>query len=167
MKNVYVTLDGEVIDLSRLTAEEAAFFGRCYDVWKANETNGYAALQALIFGSANPVLEPGCRVTRSVAGNPLFQAVQDLEARVGVMQGNLLPDRDDERPADDPLAEEFVSVAEAARLKGITVPAVHAAINRGDLVAIANRPIKVSVTSLRGWEVDLGRQRSARKPVTA
>ncbi len=163
--SIYVTLDGEVLDLSRLTVSEAEFFDLCYGTWRENNTGRYARLQSLIFGDDNPILKAGRRVTRETFEHPLFQAVTDLEARAGVLEGKLLPDREDERPGDDPLAEEFVSIAEAARIKGITVPAVHAAIRRGDLVALANRPLKVSVTSLGHWEVDAGRQRSARKAV--
>ena len=56
-----------------------------------------------------------------------------MEDRLGVKQGHLTSPVDPDR---DPIADEWVSTTQAAKMKGVTVPGLHKAIARGDVIAV-------------------------------
>jgi hypothetical protein len=92
----YTTLTGHVLDLSALAAEQRAFFDRCAAA--ARDGMPWGEFAALITSDANPLVRAaGGSVTRSVWDHPLFQAVRDLEDRIGLRAGELAP-----QPGIDP-----------------------------------------------------------------
>lgn len=159
----YTTLEGDLVALTTLTDEERAFLARAYAVYK--QDTPWIDFKLLISGRENPLVHArGGRVTREVWAHPLFQAVRDLEDRLGLQQGVL----DD--PALDPYADPFedawVPVSEAAREKCVTVQGLHKAIERGALVARPATPgssrLEVSVRSLARWTPMAVRQQVGR-----
>src|SRR5689334_8635929 len=85
----YLTLEGEVLDLSRLTEGERAFFVRCYEAYREGAL-GWGEFTNLIAGHENPLIQStGGWITRAVAETPLYRAVRDLEDRVGLRDGKL------------------------------------------------------------------------------
>lgn len=166
MNPAYMTLDGEVLDVTRLSPVEKEHFERCYAIFASR--GDWKKLTELVRGADNPLIGPGRRVSRDVAAHPLYRAVRDLEDRLGILTGNLAPDPGDE-PGTDPLDDSLVSITEAAGMKGTTVMAVRKAISRGDLVATTSRPQRVSSRSLAQWSVNVVRQRAraGRNLVTA
>src|SRR5919202_5867694 len=64
----------------------------------------------------------------------MYQALQDLGARLGIRQGELEPEGDWEQ---DPIGDEWVSAPEAAKIKGVTLSALHKAIQRGEVLGRA------------------------------
>ncbi len=158
--NTYTTLAGEVLDLSTLTKHEREYFERCYTAWKENRT--WTEISNLVTGPENPLLkETQGRITQEVWDHPLFQTIRDLEDRAGIQQGELKRVRGADAGAD-PIADEWVSVAEAARAKGVTRQAIGQAISRGELVAIAQRhggrARVLSKRSLDAWQPSRVRQ---------
>ncbi|MFN0145608.1 MAG: hypothetical protein ACKVT1_03795 [Dehalococcoidia bacterium] len=151
MLKTYVTLDNEVLDLSALTEEEAGHLDRGWNAFLARA--GYWEVQKI----TKPA---GGFVSRSHFESPLGQALQDIEYRAGIRSGTLGAEPGDDIDAD-PFRDEAVSVPEAAAAKGVTVRAVHKAIERGDLIAFG-RPAQVSRRSLESWAVSRGRQRAGR-----
>lgn len=98
----YTTLDGEMLDLSTLTDEEVAYFDRCYAAYR--DGVAFFTFQDLVTGFQNPLLrDTEGRVTDVVWAHPLFRALRDLEDRLGIGQGELGPDPDDDI-GSDPLA---------------------------------------------------------------
>ncbi len=157
----YLTLDGRVLDLSGLSDEERRFFGECLERRRA----GLAWSEFSLFaqGSRNPLVVRAGRVTPEVWAHPLFQAVRDLEDRLGIEQGFLRPGPDDD-PSTDPLADEWVPSARAAEAKGVTLPGLHKAVKRGDLVGRVERGrLEVSRRSLERWTPDRVRQAARRR----
>jgi hypothetical protein len=160
----YRTLDSRVLDLGRLTAEETAFLDRCIAAYRDGVT--WEALSRLVEGTDNPLLrETGGRVTPAIWEHPLYQAVRDLEDRVGIRQGQLGLARGDD-PARDPFADEWIPTTEAAARKGVTLPGLHKAIKRGDVIARSTAPgrirLIVSVNSLDSWSPNPVRQAARR-----
>src|SRR6266849_4907713 len=108
----YTILGGEVLDLSQLDAEERAFFGRCYAAYRAGMN--WVEFGKLIEGIQNPLIRrAGGLITAEVLDHPLFEAVSDLEDRLGLRQGELEPEPGDD-VAHDPLAGGWVPTAERA-----------------------------------------------------
>src|SRR5262245_44517892 len=96
MRQTYLTLYGEVLDLSGLNDNERAFFDRCIQAWYNRVRR--SEYSALLYSSENPALaDTQGRVTREVWATPLWQACRDLEDRVGVAQGEIAPS-----PGTDP-----------------------------------------------------------------
>jgi hypothetical protein len=109
MARIYRTVEGTELDLTHLAADEEGFLDRCYRAYRANMD--WAELSNLIAGMENPLLRStGGWVTPEVFGNPLYKALRDLEHRVGIRQGELLPDPGDDLD-HDPLTGEHISVA--------------------------------------------------------
>ncbi len=156
----YTTLDGDVIDLTDLAPHERAFFDECYVAYRDNVVP-FGAFLNLVHGDRNPALEPGRRVTRAVAAHPLYRSVRDLEDRVGIAQQALRPGPDD-LVDRDPLDDELIPHAQVAERLGVSLGAVYQAVERGDLVATAGRPSRVSGNSLRHWQVHAGKQHAGR-----
>jgi hypothetical protein len=160
----YTTLDGLVLDLTNLTDEERDYFDRSYEAYHADISWG--RFNNLVAGPRNPLVRAaGGRVTHAVWDHPLYQALRDLDDRLGIRLGEVAPSEGDDLDSD-PLVDEFVSVAEAARRQGVTVKAAHKAIERGDIVAGPAMPggkrMQVSVNSLARWTPDPARQRAGR-----
>lgn len=161
----YTTLDGVVLDLSDLAPGERAHFDRCYAAYR--DGLPFAAFQDLVTGGANPLLAATYgRVTPAVWDHPLFRAIRDLEDRVGIRQGELAPEPNDD-PDSDPMADAWLATADAARSKGVTVPGLHQAIRRGVVIArpdrAARRRLLVSANSLARWVPNGARQAAGRK----
>ena len=159
----YTTLDGRVLDLGGLTAEERLHFDRAYAAYAAampvaDFNRGF------VFGQESPLLRAtGGWVTRAVWDHPLFQAVYDLGDRLGIRQGELAPEGDLER---DPLDDYWLPAPDAARRKGVTLPGLHAAIRRGAVLArpatAGGARLVVSARSLERWNPNPARQRAGR-----
>lgn len=155
----YLTLDAELLDLSSLRPEEAAFLERCREA--LSECMPYIEFINLVHGPENPVLEPNQRVTLAVRQHPLYRATRDLADRAGIAQGTLLPAGHDSVD-EDPFADETLSIADAATAKGVSIKGVHKAIERGDLIATRGYKARVSIRSLARWGVLDYRQRAGR-----
>lgn len=152
----YETLEGELLDLTELPPQEAAFVNEMLDKLRARMP--YREFSALVYGPRNPVLAHGHRVTREVAANPVYRAVRDMEDRLAIIHGELRPGPND-LPADtDPVTDSWVPFAKAAEEKGITVSALRLAVERGDVIGTTSRPRLVSARSLARWSVDRVRQ---------
>jgi hypothetical protein len=148
----YTTIDGQVIDLSDLSSEERAFFDRCYAAYEDNMP--WHDFSLLAQGDENPVVRAAGRITRAVMSHPLYMAVRDLEDRVALRPGELEP-VPGEQWDTEPVADEWLRMGAAVERKGVTVPGLHQAIQRGDVIA---RPAKaggawrvVSRNSLDRW----------------
>ena len=100
----------------------------------------------------------------------MFQAVRDLEDRLGIQQGEVGPEEGDDI-SKDPLQDEWVPTPEAAKRKGVTLPGLHKAINRGDVIARpateGGRRLVISVNSLSKWEPNATRQAARKNKVLA
>jgi hypothetical protein len=165
----YRRLDGEVIDLTALRGEERAFLDRCFGLYRAGAP--WHVLTELVRGPENPAIGPARRISRRVLDSPVYQAARDLEDRLGIIQGALLADPEDD-VTSDPLEDEFLTVAQVAARKRTTPLAVRKAIERGDIVATGGRPLLVSANSLAAWTVSPARQRAglarkSRAPISA
>lgn len=160
----YTTLDGRVLDLGNLTDEERSFFDRCVAAYRQGVA--WEDFANLVGGAENPLLRStGGRVTRAVWEHPLYQALRDLEERLGIQQGKLEPEGVDEQAAaSDPLEDEWLPAPDAAAVKGVTLPGLHKAIRRGDVLARrwGNGRVLVSRRSLERWEVNRTRQAARR-----
>lgn len=125
----------------------------------------WLAFRGLAQGMENPPIRAAGRVTLAVMTHPLYIAVRDLEDRLGLRQGELEPGPG-ERLDTDPLDDEWLRAGEAARRKGVTLPGLHQAIQRGQVIA---RPAKaggawrlVSRKSLDRWMPHPARQAAGR-----
>ena len=151
MFKTYVTLDNEILDLSALTETEVMQVDRSWKAFLAGED--YSAIHAM-------TQPPGGFVTRSYFESPLGQVLQDIEFRAGIRSGTVGAEPGDDIDAN-PFRDVMVSVAAAAEAKGVTIRAIHKAIERGDLIAFG-RPAQVSEISLESWAVSRGRQKAGR-----
>lgn len=156
----YTTLDGRVLDLISLSAEEQRYFERCYQAYL--DGAGWVALSRLVDGSANPLLGPtGGWITPQVWDSPLFQAVRDLEGRAGIRSGELLPGPGQD-PDRDPLDDAWLPLPAAAREKGVRPAGLHKAVTQGEALARPAKPggvrLLISRNSLEHWRPNSGRQ---------
>lgn len=169
MLETYTTLDGQVIDLSALTQVEEGFFVRVLTLYR--QKAAYEMVDQLVHGTENPLLATTDGViTRAVYSHTLYRTVRDMMDRLGIQQGELGAAAGDSVD-DDPTADEWLPVAQAAGLKGVTVPGLHGAIKAGEVIA---RPAKeggsrlvVSRRSLDSYHPSAARQhagRQSRKP---
>jgi hypothetical protein len=157
--HTFTTLDGQVLDLSQLAAAEHAFFAQRLAAYSAGEEWETFARMAR---TLNPViLAAGGRITQSVWDHPLFQAVHDLEDRLGILQGEILPSPGDDVDRD-PLKDTWIPAVTAAAQKGVSLPGLHGAIKRGEVLArreaTGNNHVLVSANSLARWAPDRVRQ---------
>jgi hypothetical protein len=85
--------------------------------------------------------------------HPLYSVLEDLLGRIGIPEG--APVSDDEDPSRDPFDDQALPIAEAARRKGVTVQALHQAVDRGAVVGGPARPGSsrrvVSWNSVERW----------------
>lgn len=94
----YRTLGGHTIDLNLRSKDKRSFFERCYELYIAGRSSDdFTQLANLVAGPSNPLVkETHGRITNAVWEHPLFQAVRDLEDRLGIRVGEL-----EEAPGDD------------------------------------------------------------------
>jgi hypothetical protein len=164
----YTTLDGQVLDLSDLTDEERAHLERCRAAFGRDRTRlaWEDFNNRFLMGAENPLLrETGGWVTRAITRRPLYQAVHDLSDRLGIEQGDLEPEPGDDSERD-PFADDWIPATEAATRAGVTLPGLHKAIRRGDVIARPNGAggrLLVSANSLKRWTPNPVRQAARRK----
>lgn len=164
----YTTLDHEVLDLSNLTPEQEAFFRRCMDAYREGADG--VTISRLVEGGENPLVRnAGGRITRTVWEHPLFHALSDLEDRA---ERRNPPDQHPCCELDhDPLADDWLPLAAAARAKGVTPPGLHKAVKRGDVIAHPLKPgstrLLVSRKSVDAWQPNRVRQAARRRPAQA
>lgn len=121
-----------------------------------------------IYGPTNPLLaSTQGRITQASLDQPVFRALMDLTDRLGIAQGHIGSDGTED--LRDPLSDTWVPLAEAARQKDVTVPGLHGAIDRGDVIARPRKPggswLEVSQRSLERWTPDPVRQAARKQPV--
>ncbi|MGH2583379.1 MAG: hypothetical protein ACRDJE_00525 [Dehalococcoidia bacterium] len=160
----YLTLDGDVLDLSGLDETQRAYFDRCYRTFR--ERRPYDEIFSLVYGAENPLLGDDRRITRAVSEQPLWQAVRDLGDRLGILQDWIGPEPGDE-PERDPIADEWIPATQAAASKGVTLAGLHKAVDRGAVIAAPAKPggvrIVISRNSLERWTPDPVRQAARRR----
>lgn len=148
----YTTLDGDVLALDLREPARDAFWTQYVDAFRSGKT--WAELSNRLHGSS-PLLDEGARVTSAVMTDPLYRAARDLADRAGILQGHLAFE---EAADSDPFEDEFIPIAEVAAEQGVSLGAVYKAIERGTLMATAERPALVSRNSLNRWRVNEARQ---------
>jgi hypothetical protein len=85
----YTTLDGRVLDLSCLSESERTYFDRCYAAYQTGAEAG-SFNNTYVSSRENPLLQATDGwITAAVWEHPLYQAVHDLGARLGIAQGQL------------------------------------------------------------------------------
>ena len=163
----YTTLTGQVLDLSDLTDEQQQFLDRCWQDAQRGDVP-WLKFAERVSGPENPVVrDGGGRVTDAVWNHPLFQAVRDLEDRVGLIQGALAEEEGLGDPRSDPFADTWIPASEAAEMKGVALSGLHNAIRHGKVIAHPRLPggkhIVVSANSLANWRPNRTRQAAGRK----
>src|SRR3990172_8160832 len=127
----YTLLDGRHLSLTGLDARERAFLA---DIEKmARQGISYFEVYRAAVGPGSVALGGRNRIDRHIADSPLYLVAVDLATRAGIKQGLILaPEYEHEReraPADG----SMISVAQAAKLIGISRAAVYKAIEKGAL----------------------------------
>lgn len=158
----YTMLNGETLDLSGLSERDLGFFEQYVSAYRAGTEED--TFGALIAGPANPLAQAGGGITRVAAATPLFQALRDMQDRLGIAQGRVSPE-----PGDlvdlDPLEDTLLTVAEAAQRTGVSVSGLHQAIRRKEIIAHPAKPggswLRVSARSLERWHPNPVRQAAA------
>jgi len=161
--NIHVTRKEEVIDLLSFTDEEFAFYNKCLAAYETNMP--YGEYIKLVQNPGNPVMKGSYSITKEIYNSPLFRALWDLGRRLAMRQGIMAPDSDSRVDIEPAQEDEFVSPYEAAKRIGVTAPAIHAAIRRGEIAAHQekNGRWKVSVRSLEQYKPDPVRQAAPSK----
>lgn len=91
----YLTLDGQSLELTNLTSPERSYLDRCLTAYEQHVP--WSAFSHLTESTANPLLAGTAGwVTQTVLARPLYQAVRDLEDRLGIEQGWLSPEAADD-----------------------------------------------------------------------
>lgn len=103
----YTTLGGDVLDLSGLTDAERRYLSRCYAAYRTQ--TAWDQFSHLVVGIDNPLLrQTQGVVTPEVWCHPLYQALRDLEDRLGIQQELVDPDPGDDAE-HDPLTGEHAA----------------------------------------------------------
>ena len=152
--STYTTLDGDVFDLSGLKSKDRDVLDEAVAAFEADIE--WVNFGIRFTGPKSPILkDTGGRVTRAVWATPLYQALHDLDDRLGIRQGTIATDGNEDVIAD-PFADEWMPSTVAASDKGVTLMGLHGAIERGNVIA---RPIheggsriEVSRRSLDRWQ---------------
>ena len=91
----YMTLDGDVLDLTRFSAREQAYLEQCQVAYRSR-AYPWEQFTVLAEGEGSPLVQAaGGWVTRAVWEQPVFQAARDLENRLGMAQGHVGPNSGD------------------------------------------------------------------------
>ena len=159
---MYFTLGGKALVWEEPTNEAVqTFWNRIVAAYRAG--TDYHAVFNEVFSAANPLLAEG-RVTQEALALPIFRALIDLTDRLGIAQECIAHSADED--LGDPLVETWIPLAQAAERKGVTVPGLHGAIERREVVARPRKPggswLEVSQRSLDAWTPNAIRQ-AARK----
>jgi len=137
MAKAYVTLTGEKIDLSSLTAQEKVFLGQAVKSYEAGEA--YPNFVNRVNAPGSAALGGGQWVTEKVARSALYRVCQDLADRLGIAQGFLAVGKNSstERPTfvDAGTEPDIVSCEDAAQRIGVTAEAIRKAIREERLPA--------------------------------
>ncbi len=137
MAKAYVTLTGEKIDLSGLTAEEKVFLGRVVKAYEAGET--YPNFVNGINAPGSPALGGGPWVTEKVARSPLYRVCQDLADRLGITQGFLAVGKNSSAKRagfiETASERDILSCEKAAQRIDLTAEAIRKAIREKRLPA--------------------------------
>lgn len=165
MAAAYMTLTGEKIDLSGLTAEEKVFLGRTVKAYERGEA--YPNFVNRVNAPGSTALGGGQWVTKKVARSRLYRVCQDLADRLGIAQGFLAVGKNSstERAGFVDAAKEpdIVSCEDAAKRIGVTAEAIRKAIREKRLSAR-----QVGRTYLLEWRaVDAYAARSGRELIVA
>ncbi len=124
---VYGLLDGARVSLGALPRADLAFL---LDLQRrAMEDEDYFDLERSVCGPDAYPLKGSPRVTTEIHRTPLFRVAEDIAYRVGIRQGVLAPNDDDELVP----IEGIMSVTEAAKDLGISRSAVVKATRAGRL----------------------------------
>lgn len=144
----YRLLDGSVVALSGLPREDLAFL---LDLQRrAMENEDYFDLERAVCGPGAYPLKGSPRVTREVHRTPLFRVAEDIAFRVGIDQGVLAPNEEDDLVP----TEGIMSVTEAAEELGITRSAVVKAVQVGRIKGKKiGRTWALLKRSVEGYEV--------------
>ncbi|HEY7061174.1 MAG TPA: hypothetical protein VII06_06830 [Chloroflexota bacterium] len=161
----YTTLDGRIIDLTGIGAGERPYLEQCQVAYR--EGMPWDQFTALAEGEGSPLVRAtGGWVTRAVWEHPVFQAARDMENRLGIAQGFVGPNPDDDLNRD-PFADEWVPATAAAARVGVTLTGLHKAIARGEIIARPAKPggtrLVVSGNSLARWRPSPVRQAAGRR----
>lgn len=126
-------LEGKTLDLRSLNAREQAFLK---DLRKmSREGVSYFEVYRTALGPGSPALGGRNRIDRKTADSPLYLAARDIATRAGIKQGLVLaPDQEQARPKAS-RDSSMISVAQAAKLIGISRAAVYKAIEKNSLAA--------------------------------
>lgn len=123
----YRLLNGDVIDLGNLPKEDLAFLLELQQ--RAMDDEDYFELERAVCGPAAYPLKGSPRVTSETHKTPLFRVAEDIVDRVGIRQGVIAPDRNDDLVP----TEGIMSVTEAAKQLRITRSAIVKAAQAGRL----------------------------------
>lgn len=123
----YKLLRGDEIDTAEFPQEDIDFILSLYA--KALNNADYFDLIKEVCGPNAFPLKGSARVTREIHNSALYRVAEDIVDRVGVQQGIILPDDNDEMAP----IEAIMSAKEAADELGISRTAVVRAANRGTI----------------------------------
>lgn len=141
--DTYLFLDSRVADLMTLPVEQRRYLDRCIAAYR--QPVSAQEFTKLVFGRDNPVLAeppwPGESfgwVTKEAYTTTLFQVVRDMLFRIEINEHMLAPGP--EAMVDvDPFSDEWVAPTDAAAILGISMTAVHKAVDAGRLIAKAGK----------------------------
>jgi excisionase family DNA binding protein len=123
----YRLLGGDVIDLGELPKEDLAFL---LDLQRrAMDDEDYFELERAVCGPGAYPLKESPRVTSEIHRTALFRVAEDIVDRVGIRQGVIAPDRNDDLVP----TEGIMSVTEAAKQLRVTRSAIIKAAQAGRL----------------------------------
>ncbi len=123
----YGLLGGDAIDLGKLPKEDLAFLLELQR--RAMDDEDYFELERAVCGPGAYPLKGSLRVTSGIHRTALFLVAEDIVDRVGIRQGVIAPDRNDDLVP----TEGFMSVTEAAKRLHITRSAIIKAAQAGRL----------------------------------
>jgi hypothetical protein len=121
---MYRLLDGQTVDLSSAGRKDMGFLLGL--MRRALEEEDYFSLEREVCSRGAYPLKGSPRVTREIHDSALFRVAQDIAFRAGIRQGVIAPARGEPR-----VAEEIMSVTDAARKLGVTRSAVIKAARTG------------------------------------
>jgi hypothetical protein len=124
-KKLYRLLGGKEINLESLPKKDLEFLVDLFN--RAMSDEDYFDLQRLICGKGAYPLNGSPRVTREIHESALYLAAEDIVDRVGIRQGAILPNKNDEKIT----IEEVIGAASAAKMLGISRAAVIKAAQNG------------------------------------
>ncbi len=155
-------LDGTMVDLRGLGSREQSFLR---DLKKmVREGVSYFELYRTAVGPGSPALEGRNRIDQRLARSPLYLTARDIATRAGIDQGLVLaPECEDARAAAS-TDGSMMSVAQAAKVIGISRAAVYKAIDRGTLEAQRIGNVTVVPRSSALEYRDRGRKPDKKRP---